>query len=403
LVPQVYSKLQFLGKSTYKLLKKGTAYVWTSKCSDAFSALKDSLLKSEALAFPRFDLEFRLAVYIRLKGIGYMLYQIHEDGKKACSKGLSKWQHPYGQTKLELLGLINSVLDCAISLRGRHFIIECDHQALKPLFQKQLRGAIYERWLAILQQFDCDIQWKSASQMVVPDTLSRMPSYPGVLSCSPEEEDMLFPYVPEKPTTVKLKLHENDNLLLNKMDICAHQSDLYDADTEDTIDNDSVKYSRKFKFRRTPYKSRIGKTTKTFNDNRQFSSIKLFLCVDEETDNPASQCESNVTNNNHLVVVTSDVDIPKFDQLKSDRQPEHAPSNVDLPNAPTRTVNHKCDTKSECTYEQSSHSSAHDDLPSLEMNLPIHISSSPSQHVSPLDPVDRPDIVNGAVTADTDR
>jgi hypothetical protein len=53
---------------------------------------------------------------------------------------------------------VSSVLDCASYIRGRHFVLECDHQALKPLFQKQLKGAIYERWLAILQQFDLDIE-----------------------------------------------------------------------------------------------------------------------------------------------------------------------------------------------------------------------------------------------------
>jgi hypothetical protein len=65
------------------------------------------------------------------------------------SKGLSKWQRSYGPTTLELLGMVTSVLDCASYIRGRHFVLECDHQALKPLFQKQLKGAIYERWLAI--------------------------------------------------------------------------------------------------------------------------------------------------------------------------------------------------------------------------------------------------------------
>ena len=78
-----------------------------------------------------------------------MIYQIHPDGVSRVvrfgSKGLSKWQQSYGPTKLELLGLVTSVLDCASYLRGRHFIVECDHQALRPLFQKKLKGQIYER------------------------------------------------------------------------------------------------------------------------------------------------------------------------------------------------------------------------------------------------------------------
>lgn len=54
----------------YKLMKKGIPFKWTSECSEAFSELKDSLLNSEALAFPRYNLEFRLAVDTSSKGIG---------------------------------------------------------------------------------------------------------------------------------------------------------------------------------------------------------------------------------------------------------------------------------------------------------------------------------------------
>ena len=61
------------------------------------------------------------------------------------SKSLNKYQQSYGPTKLELLGMVSSILDCASYLRGRKFFVECDHQSLKPLFQKQMKGAIYER------------------------------------------------------------------------------------------------------------------------------------------------------------------------------------------------------------------------------------------------------------------
>ena len=72
--------------------------------------------------------------------------------KKQCvvrfgSKSLSKWQQSYGSAKLELLWIVTSIVDCASYLRGGQFVVECDHKALKLLFQKNLKGAIYERWL----------------------------------------------------------------------------------------------------------------------------------------------------------------------------------------------------------------------------------------------------------------
>jgi hypothetical protein len=60
--------------------------------------------------------------------------------------------------KLELLCAVTSIIDCASYLRGNKFTVECDNQALKPLFQNKLRGAIYDQWLAVLQQFNFDIK-----------------------------------------------------------------------------------------------------------------------------------------------------------------------------------------------------------------------------------------------------
>lgn len=225
----------------YQLLKQGVPFIWSHICQESFDKLKSLVVNSEALAFPRFDLEFRLAVDTCSLGIGYMLYQVHENGEKRIvrfgSKGLLKWQRSYGPTKLELLGMVTSILDCASYLRGHHFLVECDHQALRPLFQKQLKGAIYERWLAILQQFDFDIVYKPASQMVVPDVLSRNPVYPEHLESSPAEDDDFFPYVSEPVKAIRyVTADEGLQHLVNKVDILRQDNDcLYDADTEDDI------------------------------------------------------------------------------------------------------------------------------------------------------------------------
>ena len=136
-----------------------------------------------------------------------MLYQLHpeEDGSttphvvRYGSKSLSKWQRSYGPTKLELLGMTYAVLECASYIRGTHFIVECDHQALKPLYQKKLKGAIYERWLAILQEFYFDILYKPAKEMSIPDALSRdLPVNSDTNFDSPDQEDLFFPYINEE-------------------------------------------------------------------------------------------------------------------------------------------------------------------------------------------------------------
>ena len=240
-----------------RLMKKDTKFKWDTEQQTAFDELKRLLKESPVLSFPRYDIEFRLSVDTSSHGIGYMLYQIHEDGISRVvrfgSKGLSKWQRSYGPTKLELLGMVHAVLDCAPYLRGRHSVIECDHQALRPLFQKQLKGAIYERWLAILQQFDIEIIYKPAAEMCVADALSRNPKFPAVMESSPDEEDPHFPYVSEK-TSVKLPNGDNLHSLLQTAnnDTNVVQANFlkvapceYDADTEDNLAHLPLKQKRK--------------------------------------------------------------------------------------------------------------------------------------------------------------
>ncbi|VDH99271.1 Hypothetical predicted protein [Mytilus galloprovincialis] len=167
-----------------KLLKKSVKFKWGIEQEQAFKKVKTLLANSPVLAFPKYDLPFYLAVDTSCKGIGYMLYQQHpmDDSSEELrvirfgSKSLSKWQRSYGPTKLELLGMVTAILDCSMYLRGQKFVVECDHQALKPLFQKQLKGAIYERWIAILQQFNFELRYKPGKDMQVADALSRAPN-----------------------------------------------------------------------------------------------------------------------------------------------------------------------------------------------------------------------------------
>ncbi|CAG2237805.1 unnamed protein product [Mytilus edulis] len=122
-----------------------------------------------------------------------MLYQKHpsDTGEQIRvvrfgSKSMNSWQKSYGPTKLELLGDVTSIVDCASYLRGDRFTVECDHQALRSIFQNQFKGAIYDRWLAVLQQFNFDIKYKPAADMQVPDALSRVKNAP-LLDVNAEE------------------------------------------------------------------------------------------------------------------------------------------------------------------------------------------------------------------------
>lgn len=131
-----------ISDALFMLLRKNAAFHWKDIHQTAFETLKQALVKSPVLSFTNYNLQFRLAVDTSSRGVGYLLYQIpqpdcdEDDAFKSTlkvikfrSKGLSKCQRSYGPTKLELLGITTAVLDCSLYLRGRRFVIECDHQA----------------------------------------------------------------------------------------------------------------------------------------------------------------------------------------------------------------------------------------------------------------------------------
>lgn len=187
-----------------RLLRKNARFCWLDDQQSAFTTLKQRLTSAPILQFPKYEWPFRLAVDTSSLGIGYMLYQVDPRDPESKpriirygSKSLNSWQQSYGPTKLELLGMVVSILECNDYLRGTKFTVECDHKALQPLFQKQFKGAIYERWLSLLQQFNFDIEYKAASEMQLPDALSRCPEVAAQLSESPAEDDPYFPFVTE--------------------------------------------------------------------------------------------------------------------------------------------------------------------------------------------------------------
>lgn len=52
--------------------------------------------------------------------------------------------------------------------------VERDHKALAPLYNNPLKGALYDRWFTLMQQFNFEIKYKCAREMKVADALSRI-------------------------------------------------------------------------------------------------------------------------------------------------------------------------------------------------------------------------------------
>ena len=128
-----------------RLLKKNQQFKWTLEQQNAFDNIKHRLTSAPFLRFPNYNIQYRLSVDTSSRGIGFMLYQIDSDYPEQKphiirygSKALNTWQTSNGPTKLELLGMVVSVLECSDYLRVVTFAVECDHATLQPLFSKTI-------------------------------------------------------------------------------------------------------------------------------------------------------------------------------------------------------------------------------------------------------------------------
>ena len=328
-----------------ELLRKGVKFTWTDEHSRVFEHLKSSLVLSPVLAFPDFRSQFRIAVDTSSRGIGYMLYQKVDGDVRVIrfgSKSLSKWQRSYGPTKLELLGMVVAILDCADYVRGSRFVVECDHQALRPLFQNQLKGAIYERWLAILQQFSVDIEYKPAEEMQVPDTLSR--NLPNEASdfTSPAEDDPYFPYVTERVGEMRFPEGRTLRDLINAPTQSVPQThnvvclpsvpvhdilDLaYDADTDEPLDIGKKKKRLKTKSQmRADLQHTVDEKHLSKPENVVPSRCDISLHATNRLESSATELDANAPN---YYAIDTEVDTPG-DILPVTHSTESGASRVD--------------------------------------------------------------------------
>ena len=183
---------QFLGLASYyrryirnfsdiaaplnKLTQKGTRFVWTSECSNAFQALKQHLIEAPVLSYPRFDTQastFVLQTDASAIGLGAVLEQ---DGHVIAyvSRSLTAAQRQYSVIQRECLAVVYALKQLRHYLLGRKFRIITDHAPLQWLSAQKMEGMLC-RWALALQEYDFDIVHRKGSLNGNADALSRLP------------------------------------------------------------------------------------------------------------------------------------------------------------------------------------------------------------------------------------
>ena len=164
-----------------QLLQKGTRFLWSTACEEAFSGVKTILACQPVLRAPDFHAPFKLAVDACDVGVGAVLLQVDEQGLDRpvayFSKKLNRHQKRYATIEKEALGLVLAVkhFEVYVSQGGREVEVLTDHNPLAFLARYQTANNRVFRWALVLQPYNLVVRHVAGKNNILADTLSRMP------------------------------------------------------------------------------------------------------------------------------------------------------------------------------------------------------------------------------------
>lgn len=163
-------------------IRQGTEFSWSDEAQKSFSAVKELLLQSPALALFDPNLATVVSTDASDYGLGAVLSQIHENNTERivafASRTLSTAERKYSTIEKEALACVWAVEKWRTYLWGRKFLLRTDHQALTVLLSSKgtdRTGMRIARWAERLLCFNYEVNYYPGSQNQVADYLSRLP------------------------------------------------------------------------------------------------------------------------------------------------------------------------------------------------------------------------------------
>ncbi|KAI3708785.1 hypothetical protein L2E82_38236 [Cichorium intybus] len=155
-----------------KLTKKGEKFTWSEKQQEAFQKPKQALCEAPVLVLPKSGEEYVIYSDASRIGLGCVLMQ---KGRVIAyaSRQLKNAKKKYPVHDLELAAVVLALKLWRHYLYGVKFVIYTDHKSLKYLFDQKELNMRQQRWMDLLKDFDCEIQYHPGKANVMADALSR--------------------------------------------------------------------------------------------------------------------------------------------------------------------------------------------------------------------------------------
>ncbi|CAA0824502.1 Uncharacterized mitochondrial protein AtMg00860, partial [Striga hermonthica] len=155
-----------------QLTRKSVKFEWTDRCESSFQELKRRLIAAPVLTIPDPSRSFTIFSDASRQGLGCVLMQ---DGQVVAyaSRQLKPHEQNYPTHDLELAAVVHALKIWRHYLYGGHCEIFTDHKSLQYIFTQKELNMRQRRWLELVKDYDCSIQYRLGKANVVADVLSR--------------------------------------------------------------------------------------------------------------------------------------------------------------------------------------------------------------------------------------
>ncbi|KAJ8769768.1 hypothetical protein K2173_007628 [Erythroxylum novogranatense] len=155
-----------------KLLRKNVAFRWDEECQKSFEELKHRLTTAPVLTIPSGTGGYVVYSDASHKGLGCVLMQ-HGKVIAYASRQLRPHEINYPVHDLELAAVVFALKIWRHYLYGETFQIFTDHKSLRYLLSQKELNLRKRRWIELLKDYDCTIEYHPGKANVVADALSR--------------------------------------------------------------------------------------------------------------------------------------------------------------------------------------------------------------------------------------
>lgn len=165
-----------------ELVRKTTDFLWDGRRKAAFEELKKKIASAPALH----PIDYTcgrtviLAVDTSIHGVGFVLYQLDEDGNRRPARygslPMNERESRYGQPKLELYGLFRALRCFRAFLIGvQDLVVEVDAKYIKGMLNDPdlQPNATINRWIQGILLFDFKLVHVPGTKHLAADALSR--------------------------------------------------------------------------------------------------------------------------------------------------------------------------------------------------------------------------------------